>query len=182
MGFLVVEGFARLHGIPIKEEKKLFARVGKGSVAGQEVHLVLPTTYMNESGRAVRAYLDYFKLPLESVLVIVDDVALPFGEIRLRSQGSSGGHNGLKSVEKYLGSTVYSRLRMGIGREKIDVDQKDYKGELRDYVLDVFTQAEMEKLPQVMDAGARALEWTLAESIGNAMNRVNVKSNPDELL
>ena len=111
MGYLVVQVFAHKYGWMFKEEKQLNAKIAKGKVRDAVIHLVLPTTYMNESGRAVRKVMDYYKWDIDDLLVIVDDIALPFGEMRLRKMGSAGGHNGLESVQKHVGTTRYARLR-----------------------------------------------------------------------
>ena len=107
-------------------------------------------------------------------MVVTDDVAIPFGELRLREKGSAGGHNGLKSVEQHLGSNQYVRLRMGIGRD-LHPSQ-----ELSDYVLDPFNKSEAEQLPALMNQGVKALELLLKESLQNAMNVVNSKLKPQE--
>lgn len=169
MGYLVIEGFAHLHGMPLKEEKKLKARVCKGMIGDFTIHLVMPTTYMNESGQAVRKYLDYYKLTPQDVVVVTDDMAIPFGELRLRSQGSAGGHNGLKSVEQHLKTKMYSRLRVGIATKQ------EHQQEMRDFVLGTFTKKEVDQLPQILDKGAKALEMLLTESLTNVMNVVNSK-------
>lgn len=174
MGFLVIESFAHLHGIPLKEDTKLRAKVGKGIVGGWTVHLVMPLTYMNVSGEAVRKYINYYKLTTEQVVVVTDDVAIPFGELRLREQGSAGGHNGLKSVQQHLGSNRYTRLRVGIGR------QLHPSQELSDFVLDPFSKNEVEQLPALMNRGVKALELLMTESLTNAMNVVNSKLKPEE--
>jgi PTH1 family peptidyl-tRNA hydrolase len=174
MGFLVIESFAHLHGIPLKEDTKLRAKVGKGIVGGWTVHLVMPLTYMNVSGEAVRKYINYYKLTTEQVVVVTDDVAIPFGELRLREQGSPGGHNGLKSVQQHLGSNRYTRLRVGIGR------QLHPSQELSDFVLDPFSKNEVEQLPALMNRGVKALELLMTESLTNAMNVVNSKLKPEE--
>ena len=174
MGFLVIECFAHLHGTPLKEEKKLKAKIGKCQIGEWTVHLLMPLTYMNVSGQAVQKYINYFKLTPDNVVVVTDDVAIPFGELRLREKGSAGGHNGLKSVEQHLGSNQYVRLRMGIGRD-LHPSQ-----ELSDYVLDPFNKSEAEQLPALMNQGVKALELLLKESLQNAMNVVNSKLKPQE--
>ncbi len=174
MGFLVIESFSKLHGILLRKDKSLSAKVGKGIVKDQIVHLVMPLTYMNLSGQAVRKYLNYFKLTANDIVVVADDVAIPFGELRLRSKGSAGGHNGLKSVEQHLGSSQYARLRMGIGRKLHP------KEELKDFVLDSFNRQEFDNLPSILDKGAEALELLLIKSLANVMNVVNSKVKPEE--
>jgi len=174
MGFLMIESFAHLHRIPLKEDKKLCARTGKCLIGDWTVHLLMPLTYMNVSGQAVRAYINYYKLTADQVVVVTDDVAIPFGELRLREQGSAGGHNGLKSVQQHLGTNRYIRLRVGIGRE-LHPSQ-----ELSDFVLDPFNKSEMEQLPTLLNQGVKVLELLLKDSLQNAMNVVNSKLKPQE--
>ena len=118
LGELVVRAFAHKQGWVFKEEKRFQAYVAKAVFEDKQLILVVPLTYMNESGQAVRAVLDFYKLPAEQTIVVCDDIALNFGAMRLRTEGSAGGHNGLKSVEAHLGTIRYMRLRMGIGRGK----------------------------------------------------------------
>ena len=111
---------------------------------GRSIHLIKPTTYMNLSGKAIAYWLQDLKIPKENLLVLVDDLALPFGSLRLRTKGSSAGHNGLKNIEQLLGGQDYSRLRFGIGN--------DFgKGQQVDFVLSNFDKAEFEKLPEVIN-------------------------------
>ena len=115
LGYLVVQAFARQLGWSLKEDRRFNAKVAKGVAGDHALHLLLPLTYMNLSGNALRRYLDYFKIALGHFIIITDDIALPFSQMRLRSMGSAGGHNGLKSIEACLGTSHYKRLRMGIG-------------------------------------------------------------------
>jgi peptidyl-tRNA hydrolase, PTH1 family len=110
---------------------------------GKTLHLIKPNTFMNLSGKAVAYWMNELKIPKENVLVIVDDIALPFGSLRLRTSGSSAGHNGLKNIELILQGQNYSRLRFGIGDEY-------GKGQQVDYVLSNFSHEEFQKLPEVM--------------------------------
>lgn len=110
---------------------------------GRTLHLIKPNTYMNLSGKAVSYWLNELKVPKENLLVIMDDVALPFGKMRMRSKGSSAGHNGLKNIELMLNSQEYPRLRFGIGDDF-------HKGQQADYVLSNFTNEEFEALPALI--------------------------------
>lgn len=174
MGYLVIEGFAHFHKITLKEDKRLKAKVGKGNIGNDTIHLVLPTTYMNESGQAIRKYLDYYKLTAQDVVVVTDDVAIPFEEQRLRSQGSAGGHNGLKSVEQHLKTKMYTRLRLGIGRNQ------EHPQVMKNFVLDTFNKKEIEALPQFLDKGVKTLEMLLNDTLANVMNAVNSKVKPEK--
>lgn len=167
LGAMVVEEFAAQNGWRFQESKSFCAMGAKGVFQGKEVHLLLPQTYMNESGWSVRKYLDYYKWPIQSLVIICDDIALPFGQYRLRSQGSSGGHNGIKSLISHLGGEAFARLRMGIGRG--DSDEKS----LADYVLDPFSPAEIAELPAVIKAGTNIIGALAVESVEFVMNQVN---------
>lgn len=168
LGYLAVQWFAEKEGWTFREEKQFDAYVAKGVVDTTQVHLLLPTTYMNESGRALRRYLDFFKLSPAHVLVVADDIALEYGEMRLRRMGSPGGHNGLKSIEAHLGTREYVRLRLGIGQNTTEKD-------LTDYVLDRFSPTEWEELPKLLVRAADVLHRLMRESIAHVMNIVNTK-------
>lgn len=170
MGFLVLKEFAKKQGWVLKQDRRFNALTVKGIIEEVEVHLLLPMTYMNLSGTAVKRYLDYYKFPLTRLFVVTDDVALPFGQFRLRSSGSAGGHNGLKNIEALLGTSDYSRVRIGVG----------YPGEkvLADYVLERFSSSEQQDLQKVINRGVSVLERLLKESLSQVMNAVNVTSSP----
>lgn len=169
MGYLVVQAFAELHGWTLKEEKHFQGYVAKGQIHDAIVHLLLPTTFMNISGSSVRKYLDFFKIPASQIVVVCDDVDLEFGEMRLKSAGSAGGHNGLKSIEATIGTREYIRLRMGIG-------EKHPAQDLADYVLDHFTKEELQLLPDIVQQGASIIKRLVNESAAQVMNAVNTKS------
>lgn len=180
MGYLVVQAFAHQLGWSLKEDRRFNVRAAKGGVGNHTLHLLLPLTYMNLSGNAVRRYVDYFKLPLTSLIIVTDDIALPFGQLRLRSMGSAGGHNGLKSIEACLGTAHYKRLRMGIGHpgEKMLVN----------YVLESFNHTEKQELPTFIDRGVEVLQRLLKESFSHVMTSVNTvprqtnqKSEPEPI-
>lgn len=159
MGYLVVQAMAAALEWPFKEEKQLQAQIAKGKLDNKTIFLLLPTTYMNESGRALRLCIDFYKLGSEQVLVVCDDVHLPFGEMRFRNQGGPGGHNGLKSIQTHLNTQQYARLRMGVGREQ----QGDKT--LADYVLDLFTAQELEALPPFIAQGAQILRRIVTNEV-----------------
>lgn len=151
-GFMVVKAFAKKHGLEIKKgvfKKDLSA---SGMYRGQKLHLLLPMTYMNLSGEAVGKFARYRKIKSDHIMIVVDDVDIPFGTLRVRKAGSSGGHNGLKSVEYSLGTKDYPRLRMGIKGEMAE------RQSLESYVLETFSKEESEKLPKLIEQGVEALE------------------------
>jgi PTH1 family peptidyl-tRNA hydrolase len=145
IGFMVVKEIARRRGIEWKYQKTCRADVAKQG----DSYLMKPQTYMNQSGQAVRAVLEYFKQPIGSLLVISDDVDLPFGELRLRDSGSSGGHNGLGDIIATLKTEEFTRLRIGVGRGP---------GSTTDHVLGRFTDHELGELPAVIDAAIIQIE------------------------
>lgn len=110
---------------------------------GRSIHVIKPTTYMNLSGKSIAYWMNDLKIPKENILVLVDDIALPFGSLRMRTKGSAAGHNGLKNIELLLGGQDYSRLRVGIGNEFS-------KGQQVDFVLSNFSQDEFTQLPDIM--------------------------------
>ena len=116
-GFLVVQSLAEKWRAAWKYEKKFSARVAHAEREGRRVLLCEPQTYMNSSGEAVGSVMEFFRVPASRLLVAVDDADLPFGEIRLRPSGSSGGHHGLESIEQHVASREFARLRLGIGRK-----------------------------------------------------------------
>jgi PTH1 family peptidyl-tRNA hydrolase len=162
MGYLVVRSFAKRTGLHFKDDKHFQSFVAKGLVEGTAVHLLLPTTYMNASGRAIRSYLDFLKLDPSRLVVVVDDIALPFGDLRVRASGSTGGHNGLKSVQESLGTAHYMRLRMGIG--------SSVGRDLAEYVLAPFNKEELEHLDVFIDRGVGVLQRLLKEGIPNTID------------
>lgn len=173
IGFMVVMNLARRLGCVWREERRFLAWSAKAVVPQGEIHLLLPQTYMNRSGEAVRAYMAYFKLLASSLVVAVDDKALPFLELRFREEGSSGGHNGLKSIEAYLGSSTYKRLKLGIGDPT--------EGTLADYVLDSFSASEKPLLPAFLDRGVDALMALFTNSFQQVMTLTNTRRNKQEL-
>src|SRR5215212_3604185 len=136
-GFLLVQRLAEKWNAAWSYEKKFNARLARVDRDGRRVIVCEPLTYMNSSGEAVRMVMEFFRVPLSNLLVVVDDADLPIGQIRLRPQGSSGGHHGLESIETHVGSRDYARLRIGIGREK-------GAREIAGYVLGRFNSTETE--------------------------------------
>ncbi len=148
IGFLVLDRLADVKGITF--ELSRHAEKAELKFKGRQIHLIKPTTYMNLSGKAIAYWLQELKIPKENLLVIVDDIALPFGTLRMRKQGSAAGHNGLTNIEQVLGGTDYTRLRFGIGNNF-------NKGQQVDYVLGNFTQEEFQALPPLMDKASEMI-------------------------
>jgi len=166
-GFLVVEDLAARARAAWSFEKKFNVRLARIEQAGQRLLLAEPQTYMNASGEAVAAVMDFYRVPIARLLVVVDDADLPFGELRMRPKGSSGGHHGLESIEQHLGSREFARVRVGIGRTA------DGRREITNHVLGRFAPAEMKLLGKVVErAGSQVLCWA-ADGAEKAMNRFN---------
>lgn len=167
VGFQCLNHVARQHGFEFNK-KRAHARVAEGHIAGQRVALAKPVTYMNRSGQAVVGLSQWYKVDKASeLLVIYDDIDLPFGKLRLRQKGGAGTHNGMKSVIAQLGSQEFLRIRCGIGAPP---PQWDVTG----YVLGKFTEEEEKALPEWYDQVSDAITMILREGFVAAMNRYNV--------
>lgn len=171
VGFMVLDEIAELLGISFKEEARFNALVAKGAYLGEKVVLAKPLTFMNASGEAVQRLLHFNKWWAESLLVVSDDVALPFGSMRLRLQGSDGGHNGLKSIAHHLGTNQYIRLRMGVGNPDLQ-GQMD----MADFVLAPFAQSERAELESFIKRGRDAALKMASEDPILAMNQINQRT------
>ncbi len=166
VGFQSVKYLADRHGLSFGE-KQSKARIASGVIAGQRVVLAKPFTFMNGSGEAVAPLARWHKLdPGRELLVIYDDLDLPFGALRIRANGSAGGQNGMKSIIQQLGTQEFPRLRVGIGRPPEGWDP-------RDYVLGNWNREQTEQLPDLYARIADAVELFVAEGLIAAMNRFN---------
>jgi len=173
IGFSAVKALAKAHKISLKKDSSASSLSGKGKIGGQNVILAIPLTFMNLSGVAVRALLKKYKIDLQSLLVVVDDLDLEFGRQKIRSSGSSAGHRGLDSIIDYLGTQHIARLRIGIGRPKANIDS-------REYVLSRFSKKEKEQLRNILDNAADCCKAWLTKGITEAMNIFNRRSNNNE--
>jgi PTH1 family peptidyl-tRNA hydrolase len=166
LGFQVVNLLARRHGLEWSD-KRAKARLAAGQIGGQRVVLAKPFTYMNDSGQAVVGLRQWYKLdPASELLVIYDELDLPFGALRLRMRGSAGTHNGMRSIVRLLGTEEFPRLRIGIGAGPPGRDAARY-------VLSRFTPEEEQALPGILERAADAVELVAREGFVAAMNRVN---------
>jgi len=159
IGWLVLDALATE---PFREEKRFEGEISRIESAW----LIKPTTFMNLSGVAVRALADFYKIPHERVLVVLDDAALPFGRLRIRASGSAGSHNGLESVLTHFSTEAVPRLRVGIGTPVPPIT-------LHDYVLAPFAASEEEDLASVTARGAEAIRCILKKGLAAAMNEFN---------
>ncbi|MBR2569538.1 MAG: aminoacyl-tRNA hydrolase [Paenibacillus sp.] len=165
IGFMAIDELARRHNIQVRDSK-CKALIGEGRIGAEKIVLIKPMTYMNLSGESVRAYMDYFKASLEDFVVLYDDMDTELGKIRLRFQGSSGGHNGMKSIIQHTGTQSFQRVRMGISRPAPGRD-------IVDYVLQDFAKGERELLKQSIERTADAVEFFMANTFEQTMAKFN---------
>lgn len=163
-GFMVVDELARQLNIPV-DQNKFQGLYGKGKVGGEDVVLLKPQTYMNLSGDSMIHFMNYFKIPVEDIIVVYDDLDLPVGKIRLRTKGSPGGHNGIKSIVGHLKTQNFNRIRVGIDRDKFIP--------VVDYVLGKFTKEQEPPLQESIALASAALKLSIQEDFTKAMNQFN---------
>jgi PTH1 family peptidyl-tRNA hydrolase len=174
VGFLALDRLAEQWGGTWSEEKKFKARMSRVTVGQGNIHLCQPQTYMNLSGESVGAVCDYFRIEARQVLVIVDDAELAFGQLRMRASGSSGGHNGLVSVEQSLATEDYLRLRIGVGRPPEEAG-------MAGYVLGKLSPEELLNMAQTLEVVQQQCECWLQYGVERAMNEFNGKLDfPDK--
>ena len=166
IGFKVLDALAKASNISFDDKRYGF--VGKGRIKNAEVVLLKPSTFMNLSGNAVRYWMNEEKIQPENMIVVSDDIALPFGTIRIRKGGSDGGHNGLKHIASVLSSQQFQRMRIGVGNEFM-------RGHQIDYVLGQFSPDEMALMPERLDKATEALKAFCLSGITFAMNHYNNK-------
>ncbi len=150
------------------ERAKFQAMISQGNIGGEPCILCRPMTYMNNSGIAIQAVANFYKIPADHVIVIYDDVSLPFGQLRLRKGGSAGGHNGMKSIISHLGTQDFPRVRIGVG-------EKPQGWDLADYVLAKFTAEEVVGIRETIAEAADAAEAIVSKGMDKAMNLYNTK-------
>ncbi|MEZ4600356.1 MAG: aminoacyl-tRNA hydrolase [Syntrophotaleaceae bacterium] len=165
IGFMAAERFASEHGLTLKK-KGHQALYGVGSVYGQEVMVLLPQTYMNRSGASVSSACKAMGVPPPDLIVLHDEIDLPFGTLRIKLGGGHGGHNGLRNIGAVFGSLEFIRFRIG-------VDRPPAGGDVAQYVLRSFSSIERNSLDRVLENTAKALELLLQEGVQEAMNAFN---------
>ncbi len=166
IGFMILDAFAEASNISFSTER--YGDVGRGRVKNQQVVLLKPSTFMNLSGNAVRYWKEKEGIDTSHILVLVDDIALPFGAIRIKPSGSDAGHNGLKNIAQMLGTQDYPRLRFGIGNDFP-------RGCQIDYVLGHFTLDQRQRLPMRIDVAVEAVRECVLAGIQRAMCTYNNK-------
>ena len=168
IGFEAIDALADKYRISVMDVKNK-ALTGQGIINGQKVILVKPLTYMNLSGESIRPIADYYKIDVETQLIVIsDDISLPPGQIRVRKKGSAGGHNGLKNIIRNLGSEEFQRIRIGVGEKPKGYD-------LADYVLGHFSKEERPLMEEGVEKAVKAAEIMLTGDVDQAMNEFNRK-------
>ena len=163
IGFHTIDYIADKYGIKVKK-LKFKALYGEGMIEGEKVLLIKPQTYMNNSGESLYDFVNFFKVPVENLIVISDDVSLETGRIRVRPKGSDGGHNGLKSIIYMLQSDAFPRVKMGVGAPAHD---------MVNHVLGRFTREEVPVMEDAIERAIGAVEEIICRGVPSAMNRFN---------
>ena len=167
MGFMVVDRFAEKNNAPAWKDRR-YGFVNRVNIKGRQIVLLKPSTFMNLSGNAVRYWMKEENIPLENLLIVVDDLALPVGELRLKPKGSDAGHNGLRHIADILGTQAYARLRFGIGNEFP-------RGGQVDFVLGEFDEEDLKVLPERIDIACEMIKSFCLAGISITMNQFNKK-------
>ena len=165
IGFDTVTYLSDKYDIPMRGKENK-AVVGKGLIGGQKVLLAQPQTYMNNSGESIRALVDFYKLDIEDIIIIYDDISLNVGQIRVRPKGSAGGHNGIKSIISHLGTQEFARVKIGVGAQP-------EHGDLVKHVLGRFSKEEDGMFRDVFALADEAILAIMNEDVASAMNKVN---------
>lgn len=165
VGFMALDRLAERHGMKFTSNKSK-SIIAEGIIGGKKTVLIKPMTFMNLSGEAVRAFMDYYKVDLEDMIVVYDDLDTAVGKIRLRYQGSAGGHNGIKSIIQHTGTQTFNRVRMGISRPEPG-------HAVVDYVLGTFPKREQEMLKEMIETTCDALEYSLDHTFEHTMAKFN---------
>ncbi len=165
-GFMVLDAFAKASNIVFEDRR--YGYIAETSIKGRKVFLLKPTTYMNLSGNAVRYWLNKENIDVERLLVVVDDLSLPLGALRLKGKGSNGGHNGLGNIQSVIGTQQYARLRVGIGNDFP-------KGMQVDWVLGKYDDHDMKELTPSIDTAIEMIKSFVLAGINITMNKFNSK-------
>lgn len=168
VGFFAADRLEKLENIKIGK-LRFNALTALCTLGGEKVLLMKPQTYMNLSGNAVAPAAAYYKIPAERIIVVCDDIALPVGKIRIRSKGSSGGHNGLKSIIAALGTEVFPRIKIGVGAPPKNETEED----MINWVLGIFHGSDADSIAEMCESAAKAVSVIIAEGTDKAMNIYN---------
>lgn len=165
-GFLCIDMLCNEYGFSV-DRLKYRALTGTVNIEGHNCLVMKPQTFMNNSGEAIKAAADFYKIPPENVIVIFDDISLATGTLRIRLKGSAGGHNGIKSIIWQLNSDAFPRLKIGVG------DRKDPDSDLKDYVLGKFSKEDIETIKETMKRAVKAVALMVCGDSAGAMNKYN---------
>jgi PTH1 family peptidyl-tRNA hydrolase len=171
IGFQVVDRFAKITDIPIRT-KRFKSLYGTGWIDSQQVVLAKPMIFMNRSGEAVKKVADFFHMKMEDLVVIHDDLDLPFGRLRFKQRGGDGGHQGVRSIIEMMGGNSFLRLKVGIGRPPKGMAPAEY-------VLDLFDRVEQSHLDQILFRAAESLKIMLLDGLEKAMNQFQKKGGTE---
>lgn len=169
MGFMVLDAWAKASNTVFQSGR--YGSTAEVSFKGRKFILLKPSTYMNLSGKAVRYWMNELKLPMENLIVVSDDLNIPFGTLRMRKNGSAGGHNGLTNITEMLGTQDYARIRVGIGNNF-------NRGGQVDYVLGELDEDEMKQMPEICDRVISGIKAFATVGPDRAMNVVNTRPKP----
>ena len=171
IGFMALEQMASREGFSFRQQSKLHGLAAEHGIGDSRLRLLMPQTYMNDSGRSIRAALDWFGFTPEQLLVLVDDMDIPLGRLRLRAQGSAGGHNGLRSTIQHLGTQAFPRLRIGIGAPADNPAER--RARTVSHVLGPFSRAEQSEVDAVLDGVLEAIQRIQRQGLDRAGNWIN---------
>jgi len=170
IGFRIVDSLARNIEIEFKKVKSYYSLISRGMINNHKVMLVKPQTFMNLSGRAVSKVVSYYKIPLQDLLIVYDDLNLELGQVRIRKKGSAGGHKGIESIMQYLNSEEIPRLRIGIGNPSVN-----FNFNCMSYVLSNFNNDEKDKIGEVIQLSTEAIKTVIEDGFEKAMRKYNRK-------
>ena len=171
IGFRIVDSLARDIETEFKKVKSYYSLISRGMLNNHKVMLVKPQTFMNLSGRAVSKVVSYYKIPLQDLLIVYDDLNLEFGQVRIRKKGSTGGHKGIESIMQYLHSEEIPRLRIGIGSPSVS-----FNFDCASYVLSNFSDDEEDRIKETIKLSTKAIKTAIEEGFEKAMRKYNRKS------
>ncbi len=170
IGFRIVDSLARNIEIEFKKVKSYYSLISRGMINTHKVILIKPQTFMNLSGRAVSKVVSYYKIPLQDLLIVYDDLNLELGQVRIRKKGSAGGHKGIESIMQYLNNEEIPRLRIGIGNPSVNFDFN-----CMSYVLSNFNNDEKDKIGEVIQLSTEAIKTVIEDGFEKAMRKYNRK-------
>ena len=170
IGFRIVDNLARDIEIEFKKVKSYYSLISRGMINNHKVMLVKPQTFMNLSGRAVSKVVSYYKIPLQDLLIVYDDLNLEFGQVRIRKKGSTGGHKGIESIMQYLHSEEIPRLRIGIGSPSVS-----FNFDCASYVLSNFSDDEEDRIKETIKLSTKAIKTVIEEGFEKTMRKYNKK-------